>query len=109
MNFKFSKDSSLEEELEEEFEEVEEVEEVEKVEEVEEVEKVEEVEEVEEVAEQLKSDSLKDMFPLIEDLKNKIKKGTEEEVAEICAIAGIEKTESLRSDLIKVWMNSNGY
>ena len=49
------------------------------------------------------------MFPLIEDLKNKIKKGTEEEVAEICAIAGIEKTESLRSDLIKVWMNSNGY
>ena len=69
MNFKFNKDSSLEEELEEEFEEA------------------EEIEEVEEVVEQLKSDSLKDMFPLIEDLKNKIKKGTEKQVAEICAIA----------------------
>ena len=54
MNFKFNKDSSLEEELEEEFEEA------------------EEIEEVEEVVEQLKSDSLKDMFPLIEDLKNKL-------------------------------------
>ena len=64
MNFKFNKDSSLEEELEEEFEEA------------------EEIEEVEEVVEQLKSDSLKDMFPLIEDLKNKIKKGTEKQVAE---------------------------
>ena len=88
MNFKFNKDSSLEEELEEEFEEA------------------EEIEEVEEVVEQLKSDSLKDMFPLIEDLKNKIKKGTEEEVLQICAIAGIEKTDSLRDDLIKVWRNS---
>ena len=81
----------MEEEIEEEFEEVEEI---------------EEIEEVEEVVEQLKSDSLKDMFPLIEDLKNKIKKGTQEEIAEICAIAGIEKTESLRADLIKVWKNS---
>ena len=77
MNFKFNKDSSLEEEL-----------------------------EVEEVIEQLKSDSLKDMFPLIEDLKNKIKKGTEEEVAEICAIAGIEKTDSAMLDLCDIWRNS---
>ena len=81
MNFKFNKDSSLEEELEEEFEEA------------------EEIEEVEEVVEQLKSDSLKDMFPLIEDLKNKIKKGTEKQVAEICAIAGIEKTDSAIKNL----------
>tara|TARA_B100000519_G_scaffold155119_1_gene136399 strand:- start:679 stop:945 length:267 start_codon:yes stop_codon:yes gene_type:complete len=88
MNFKFNKDSSLEEEIEEEFEEV------------------EEIEEIEEVVEQLKSDSLKDMFPLIEDLKNKIKKGTEEEVAEICAIAGIEKTDSAMQDLCNIWRNS---
>ena len=88
MNFKFNKDSSLEEELEEEFEEA------------------EEIEEVEEVVEQLKSDSLKDMFPLIEDLKNKIKKGTEKQVAEICAIAGIEKTDSAMQDLCNIWKNS---
>ena len=91
MNFKFNKDSSLEEELEEEFEEAEEI---------------EEIEEVEEVVEQLKSDSLKDMFPLIEDLKNKIKKGTEKQVAEICAIAGIEKTDSAMLDLCDIWRNS---
>ena len=90
MNFKFNKDSSLEEDL-EEFEDLEEV---------------EEIEEIEEVVEQLKSDSLKDMFPLIEDLKNKIKKGTEEEVAEICAIAGIEKTDSAMLDLCDIWRNS---
>ena len=65
-----------------------------------------EVEEIEEVVEQLKSDSLKDMFPTIEDLKNKIKKGTEKEIDEICAISGVEKTDSLRADLIKVWRNS---
>ena len=88
MNFKFNKDSSLEEELEEEFEEA------------------EEIEEVEEVVEQLKSDSLKDMFPLIEDLKNKIKTGTEKQVAEICAIAGIEKTDSAMLDLCDIWRNS---
>ena len=93
MNFKFNKDSSLKEELEEELEEEFE-------------EEFEEIEEVEEVVEQLKSDSLKDMFPLIEDLKNKIKKGTEQEVAEICAIAGIEKTDSAMLDLCNIWRNS---
>ena len=81
-------EEELEEELEEEFEEV------------------EEIEEGEEVVEQLKSDSLKDMFPVIEDLKNKIKKGTEQEVAEICAIAGIEKTDSAMLDLCDIWRNS---
>jgi len=101
MNFKFNKDDSLEEEFEEEFEDK-----LVEKELVEEIEEIEEIEEVEEVVEQLKSDSLKDMFPTIEDLKNKIKKGTEKEIAEICAISGVEKTDSLRADLIKVWRNS---
>ena len=80
MNFKFNKDDSSEEEFEEEFEE--------------------------EVVEEVKSATLKEMFPEIEWLKNTIKKGSEEQVKELCAIAGIEKTDSVMGDLCKAWRNS---
>lgn len=81
MNFKFNKDDSSEEEFEEEFEE--------------------------EVVEEVKSATLKEMFPQIEWLQNTIKKGSEEQIKELCTIAGIEKTDSVMGDLCKAWRNSS--